>query len=196
MIPPRPWRPSSTRSAPTSAPASIRYLGCSNWTLARIRAANAYAAESGQAAFVANQPMWSAAVIDPATLPDRTLAVMDDDMRRLHVETGMACVPFSSQAGGLFTKLASPWWSLKFRLGSGPAGYPSAPNLRRHRALASIAAATSVPVSQIALAYLLSQPFVTIPIVGCRSVDQLADSMAAIDVRLSPSDLEAIDAAR
>lgn len=174
----------------------IRYLGCSNWTAARIRAANAYAAASGQAGFVANQPMWNAAVIDAGALPDQTLAVMDDEMRRFHAESGVACVPYSAQAGGLFTKMASPLWSLRYRLGQGPAGYPAGPNRRRYRALAAVAAARSLSMSQVVLAYLLSQPFVTVPVVGCRTVDQLLSTLAAADVRLDDADLSAIEAAR
>ncbi len=173
----------------------IRYLGCSNWTTGRIRAANAYAAKSGQAGFVVNQPMWNAAVIDPAALPDRTLAVMDEAMRAMHLESGMACAPFSAQAGGLFSRLASPLSALRLRFRR-ESGYPAAPNQRRYRALATIAAAKAVPVSQTVLAYLLSQPFVTVPVVGCRSVDQLLDSLAAATIRLSPGDLATIDAAR
>lgn len=174
----------------------IRHLGCSNWRADRIRAANDYAAASGQAGFVANQPMWNAAVIDASALPDRTLAVMDDEMRRLHAESGLACVPFSAQAGGLFSKLASPLWSLRFRLGRGPAGYPPPSNRRRFAALSTIAKTKSQTVSRVALAYLLSQPFVTVPVVGCRTVDQLLDTLGAIDVRLDATELAALEVAR
>ena len=51
----------------------VRHLGCSNWRTARVRAANAYAETSGQSGFIANQPMWNAAVIAPAQVPDQTL---------------------------------------------------------------------------------------------------------------------------
>lgn len=174
----------------------LRYLGCSNWTAARIREANAYAAATGQAGFVANSPMWNAAVIDAARVPDRTLAVMDDDMRQWHRDTGLACVPYSSQAGGLFTKMARPLGSLRARFGGTPAGYPPAANVRRFAALSRVAAARGASVSQVVLAYLLSQPFVTVPIVGCRTVDQLSSSMTAVTVTLDASDLQSIDAAR
>lgn len=173
----------------------IRYLGCSNWTADRIGAANTYAAASGQMGFVANQPMWNAAVVDPATLADRTVVVMDAGMRSLHAETGLACVPFSAQAGGLFSKLRSPLWSLAFRFGRGPAGYPPGPNRRRYAALARIAASKSLTMTQVVLGYLLSQPFVTVPVVGCRTLNQLRGTMSACDVRLTPAELAAIDAA-
>ena len=174
----------------------IRYLGCSNWSAARIREANDYAAASGQAGFVANQPLWNAGVIEAATQSDRTLTTMNDEMRRMHSETGLACVPYSAQAGGLFTKLQSPWYALRFRLGKGPTGYPSAPNRRRHAALLSVASARQLTITQVVLGYLLSQPFVTVPVVGCRTVDQLVSTMTASDIRLDAADLATIDAAR
>ncbi len=174
---------------------TIRYIACSNWKAHRIREANDYASASGQVGFVANQPMWNAAVIDPATLPDRTLAVMDADMWRMHADSGLACVPYSSQAGGLFTKMSSSLWSLRYRFGNGPAGYPFAPNQKRHREIAAIATAKSLTIAQVTLGYLLSQPFVTVPVVGCRSLDQLHSTMSAADVRLDTADLAAIDAA-
>jgi len=43
------------------------------------------------------------------------------------------------------------------------------------------------------LGYLLAQPFPTIPIVGSQSVDQLLDSLRALDVQLSPEQVEYLE---
>ena len=40
------------------------------------------------------------------TVEDPTLVAMDAETYRLHRETGMICVPFSSQAKGFFSKYA------------------------------------------------------------------------------------------
>lgn len=48
-----------------------------------------------------------------------------------------------------------------------------------------LAQETGLSISQIVVAYLTSQPFATIPIVGCRTVAQMEDSMRAGDVRLT-----------
>ena len=42
-----------------------------------------------------------------------------------------------------------------------------------------------VTVTQIVLGYLLSQPFATVPIIGCKSITHLRDSLTAADVRLT-----------
>ena len=49
-------------------------------------------------------------------------------------------------------------------------------------------------VAQVALAWLLHQPVVTSVIVGAKRIDQLADNIAAADVRLDADDLAALDA--
>ena len=173
----------------------VRHLGCSNWRTARVRAANAYAETSGQSGFIANQPMWNAAVIAPAQAPDQTLVVMDRAMRDWHTETGLACVPFSAQAGGLFSKLDTWTGALRLRVSGWPAGYPAAPNRARAKALSAIAMRRGAAIEAVVLAYLTSQPFVTVPIVGCRTVDQLESTLAGIDLRLDADELAAIDQA-
>jgi aryl-alcohol dehydrogenase-like predicted oxidoreductase len=39
-------------------------------------------------------------------------------------------------------------------------------------------------MSQVVLAYLWSHPFVTVPIVGCRTIEQLEDTVTAVGHRL------------
>lgn len=47
--------------------------------------------------------------------------------------------------------------------------------------------------AQMALAFVTSRPFVTATIIGCTSLEQLARDVASVNVRLTPSLLEAID---
>lgn len=53
-----------------------------------------------------------------------------------------------------------------------------------------IAAEHGVPVAQVALAWQLSLPGITAPIIGARTVDQLMDLVDAVEVALAPGDLE------
>jgi aryl-alcohol dehydrogenase-like predicted oxidoreductase len=48
-------------------------------------------------------------------------------------------------------------------------------------------------ISQIALAWLLSNPIVTSPIIGPRDMDQLADNLGAAGLRLTDSEKERLD---
>ena len=56
-----------------------------------------------------------------------------------------------------------------------------------------LAAAKGVTPSAIVLAYLWSQPFPIVPIIGCRTIAQLADCVAARSVRLTTAELEVFD---
>jgi len=53
---------------------------------------------------------------------------------------------------------------------------------------------TGDSVAQIALAWLLTRPYVTSVIIGARSREQLEDNLAATDVRLTAEPAAALDA--
>ena len=62
-------------------------------------------------------------------------------------------------------------------------------------ALREIAGEKGCTVAQAAIAWLLHQPAVTSVIVGAKRPDQLADNLRAVEVELSPADLQRLDAA-
>ncbi len=161
----------------------IRYFGCSNWSVARIRAAQDYARQHGLHGFVADQMLWNLAVIDANAIQDKTIVLMDDELKRFHLESGMAAVPFSSQANGLFQKMAQGTDHQMRPAQQAMYGLPE--NRARGQRALELAAALSTNVTGIVLGYLQAQPFVTVPIVGCRSPEQLDDSLAAGDMRLT-----------
>ncbi|HRJ43637.1 MAG: aldo/keto reductase [Caldilineaceae bacterium] len=159
----------------------IRYFGCSNWRVDRIAEAQTYAGAKGITGFVANQMRWSLAAMDPKTESDPTTVAMDGESYAYHRQSGLAAIPYSSQAGGYFQKMAE-------RREVRPAqqkSYGSPGNARRLARVQQLAQETGLSVSQIVLAYLTSQLFPTIPIVGCRTVAQVEESMQAGDVQLT-----------
>ncbi len=168
----------------------ILHFGCSNWSLARIEAAQDYARRRGLPGFVANQPMWSLAKREHRDLADPTMTVMDEAMRAYHRETGLAAIPFSSQAGGWFQKRARAGNS---RDAQPENGYDSPANEARLSRVRQLAAETGLSITQIALGYLTGQPFATIPIVGCKNPAQLRDSLTAGDIRLSADQIRFLE---
>jgi aryl-alcohol dehydrogenase-like predicted oxidoreductase len=169
----------------------LRYVGCSNWRAPRIRAAQQHAATLGWCGFVADQMLWNMAVVDISVVGDPTIAAMDADLYSLHCETGLAAVPWSSQANGLFDKMSRGAMDSLRPLHKKM--YASPENERRFSHAAQIAAETGLSINQIALGYLISQPFVTIPVVGPRSPAQLADTLRAGDVTLSAEQVRLIE---
>jgi aryl-alcohol dehydrogenase-like predicted oxidoreductase len=162
----------------------IRYFGCSNWTALRIAAAQEYAAQHGLQGFSGDQMLWSLAAADAQDHPDKTIVIMDGDLWRYHVETGLAAIPYSSQANGFFQKLAE---GARDRIRPNQQTlYGSSGNQGRFERLMALSGQLSMSVTQLVLGYLMSQPFVTVPIIGCRTVEQLLDSLSAGDVVLTP----------
>jgi len=57
-----------------------------------------------------------------------------------------------------------------------------------------IAKARGIPRAQIALAWLLHKPSITAPIIGATKLHHLDDAVAAMDVKLSDTEIEALEA--
>jgi len=68
-------------------------------------------------------------------------------------------------------------------------------NLALVEALRDIAQAKDVTVAQIAIAWALSRGNDIVPLIGARRRDRLSEALGALEVRLSDSDLAAIEAA-
>ena len=166
----------------------IRYFGCSNWKTWRIREAQAYAADHGLPGFTGNQMMWSLAAADPNRLADKTLALMEPAMWSYHLESGLAAVPYTSQAGGYFTKLAENRVNNPSggRVSNPANPYDTHQNRARLERIRQISAQTGLSITQIVLGYLRAQPFTTVPIVGPKTLAQLQDCLTAAEVQLSP----------
>jgi aryl-alcohol dehydrogenase-like predicted oxidoreductase len=171
----------------------IRSFGCSNWRVERIAAANAYAAAQGLPGFVADQMLWNAAALDSAALPDQTMVAMEPALYAYHRQTGLAAIPYSSQAHGLLHKLAAGN-AAAIRTNHSKI-YSLAANRRRAAAAQALAQELGVSLTAIVLGYLQSQPFVTIPIIGARTLPHLHDSLAGDGVRLDEAQRAMIDKA-
>lgn len=179
----------------------VRWIGCSNWRASRVAEARDAARKAGVPGFCAVQDRWSLAALNPGASPDPTLVAMDDDLYALHLETGLAAIPYSAQAGGYFAKRARD-------PATDPAADPAAMprhlqaahdnplNDRRLHRLLEMARTLDTTVSRLSLAFLLAQPFPTIPIVGPRTPAQLADLDAALDLVLSDGDRDRLAAGR
>lgn len=156
-----------------------RFIGVSNWTAVRIREANTYAAAHGMTGFCANQPQFSLARQEVMT--DPTLYQMDREMYEFHVETGMPCVPFSSQAKGFFIKLhdgAEISDGAKRR-------FDSPGNRAIYARLLALSEETGYSVGALSLAYLTCNRFDIFPIVGVSRLSQIESLREAGDARIS-----------
>ena len=164
----------------------VKNVGASNWTPARIRQANAYAQAQGMVGFMGNQPQWSLA--RQVVNPDPTLHIMDGETYRMHLDTGMLCMPFSAQAKGYIAKLVS----------GGEDALPAKAKARFHfpenvaivDRLKGMCDELHCSAAALSLAYLTNQPFATVPIISASRPEQLTDSLTAGDIELTAQQCE------
>jgi aryl-alcohol dehydrogenase-like predicted oxidoreductase len=169
----------------------IRAFGGSNWGIPRLEEARLYAEQHHLSAFCAVQNMWNLAVIDAAAVGDATLILVDGAQRQYHQKTGLAAVPYSSQANGLFNKMMQKIHANPGSLLQGM--YRSPANLRRLEKAQALMVETGLTITQVVLGYLLSMPFPVFPIIGSHTLDQLADSLSAGDIQISPEQIKFLE---
>lgn len=165
----------------------IRWFGASNWSPSRIAEANAYAASIGSEGFVAAQPFWGLAYPNAeAAMQQGYGYYYEDGFQALHA-AGLPMIPYAAQSRGYFTKAARD--GVDGLPDSLKAMYAHPANEGRLKAAQSLAAKHGVNINAVALSYLLSQPYQTIPIFGGSSPVQIEDSVAATKLTLSAEEL-------
>jgi aryl-alcohol dehydrogenase-like predicted oxidoreductase len=109
---------------------------------------------------------------------------------------GIGVIPWSPLARG---RLARPWKSESTRrletdkFGSGMYGQTEESDKQVVDKLEEIAKGRGVPMAQVALAWLLAKPGVTSPIVGASKPHHLGDAVGALDVKLTPEEIAALE---
>jgi predicted dehydrogenase/aryl-alcohol dehydrogenase-like predicted oxidoreductase len=162
----------------------LRAFGGSNWSLERIAAGNEYAKAKGLVGFAAVSNNFSLArMVRPVW--DGCIAASDGESRAWLTRTQLPLMPWSSQARGFFVvgdpsylkdeSLATCWYSDD--------------NFQRLARAKELAAIRGVDPINIALAYVLCQPFPTFPLIGPRSLAETAIAFRGLEVELTPDEL-------
>jgi len=109
---------------------------------------------------------------------------------------GIGLLPWSPLAGGLLAGAAAKEGRRgddSAMLGHSARQQRIADNLTRLQAYEDLAAELGLPPTDLALAWLLSRPGVTAPVLGPRTLEQLTGSLPALDVTLEPQTLARLD---
>lgn len=169
----------------------IRAFGASNWTHDRIQAANAYAAERSLTPFAASSPHFSLAVPTEAVWED-TVSLCGEwgaVERRWYATSGMPVLAWSTMASGFFGGAVDPRVATREAAVPEVRPYVASANMRRLARARQIASHYDVPPGDVALAYVLRQPFTTFALVGCQTAALFADDLHAFDVPLTAQDI-------
>ena len=162
----------------------VRYLGCSNYPAWRLTEALWTSKQHHLARYDSLQPHYN--------LVHR--AEFERGLAEVCRQYGVGVIPYSPLAGGFLTG--------KYRKGQVPdsaraKGVSRYFNDRNWELLEKMETVgkdkRDYSISQIALAWLLSDPLITSPIIGPRTLEQLKDNLASVGLRLSAQEIDLLN---
>ncbi|HEY5893094.1 MAG TPA: aldo/keto reductase [Chthoniobacterales bacterium] len=167
----------------------VRLYGGSNWSLQRLREANKYARKTGREPFrVVSNNLSLARMIDPVWRG--CISAKGDEWREWFQETGAALFSWSSQARGYFApnrETGSVTDAEILRC------WDSEDNQERRRRAIELAGKKGVSPLNVALAFVLNQPFSAFALVGPRTIEETRTILPGIKLSLTPDELAWLD---
>ena len=164
----------------------VRYIGASNYPAWRLMGALWAADKECLVSYASLQPHYN--------LVHRV--EFERELEAVCQTYGLGVIPYSPLAAGFLTG--------KYRQGqeqpeSARIGrvlnYFNERNWALLDKMEAIAQAHNASISQVALAWLLARPVITSPIIGPRNLEQLEDNLGAVEVKLSPEEVQTLDQA-
>ncbi|WP_031481156.1 aldo/keto reductase [Streptomyces bicolor] len=172
------------------AEGTVGLLGVSNHAIWRVERARALAAAAGLAGYEVLQYAHSHLrprfdVPDGGLFPDGSLGHAGPELLSyLRAESGLTLVAYSPLLKGAYTH--------PDRL---PADFDHPGTPARLNVLREVAKETGATLNQVVLAWQIGAELPIVPLVGASSVAQLEESLAAVDLELTPEQRARLDAA-
>lgn len=167
-----------------------RYIGVSNFLAYRLAKALGRAALLRLTSVVCVQPRYSLLFRE-----------IERELLPLVAEEGLGVIPYNPLAGGLLTGKhragSAPTPGTRFTLGSAAERYQD--RYWNDRAFASVeqlnqvADEAGVPLTTLAVAWVMANPLITAPLLGASKPEQLDASIAAASYRLDPALKQRLD---
>jgi aryl-alcohol dehydrogenase (NADP+) len=160
------------------ASGKVRYLGCSNFLAYQLARALGRSDALGLRRFVSVQPRYNLIFRE-----------FERELFPLALEEGIGVIPYNPIAGGMLSGKhradAPPDANTRFGFGTSARMYGERYWHDRHLEsvgeLEAVAREVGVPLITLAVAWVLSNPAVSAPIIGASRPDQLAPSLAGAD---------------
>jgi 1-deoxyxylulose-5-phosphate synthase len=159
----------------------VRYLGASSmyaWQFAKLQ----HTADlHGWTRFVAMQDQYNLIKREE-----------EREMLPMCLDMGVGCIPYSPQGKGRLTR---PWGAQTQRSDQDAVAKSFDLDVDRPvvDAVQQVAEERGVPMAQVALAWVLSKPVVSAPIVGATKAHHLADAVAALDLALTEDEIRRME---
>lgn len=163
----------------------VRYVGVSNWAAWKIAKALGLSEAKGYARFETLQAYYTIAGRD-----------LERDLVPMLTSEQLGLMVWSPLAGGLLSGKFGPGSNNPENARRTSFDFPPV-NLDRAWAcvevMREVAQAHGASVARVALAWLLAKPHVMSVIIGAKTVEQLDDNLAAVDLQLTAEDMQRLD---
>ncbi len=163
----------------------IRIFGASNWTMDRLVQAMDYASQTGKQSFQVVSNNFSLARMVEPIWPGCESA-SEPAFKNWISQEKLSLMAWSSQARGFFTDRGDP---SNPNLNEDLQGWVADDNFERRRRAIELANNLNVEPVQIALAYVLDQPFAPYALIGPRTLNEAHSSFGALSITLSPNQI-------
>ena len=161
-----------------------------------IGASAMYAWQFAKALFTADLHGWTRFV---SMQPHYNLIYREEEreMLKLCEDQKIAVIPYAPVAKGLLTRKPSKERNETLRAQTDAVGKRmySDEDLKIAQRVNDVAEARGLPMAQIALAWILSKPVVTAPIIGATKTHHPDDAVAALSVQLTPDEIHHLEEA-
>ena len=162
----------------------VRYIGCSNYPAWRLMEALWTSDKYGLARYSSIQPHYN--------LVHR--AEFERELAEVCQAYGIGVIPYSPLAGGFLTgKYSQSRATDSVRAETVRNRYFNEFGWKVLDTVGAVADTLGATPLAVSLAWLLAQPAMTAPIIGANTVGQLQGSLAALDLRLSPEQVETLN---
>ncbi len=166
----------------------ILAIGTSNWRTERIIEANKYARDNGLTEFTFNSPNLSLA--KPIKQRWENCYSADDEMIKWHRENNIPLLSWSSQASGFLSGAFSPEDKSNEEMVE---SFYCKENWQRLDLTKQFATKYNISPITLSLAWVLNQDFPTAAIIGPESIEELEDSLNALNVQLTDKECKILN---
>jgi aryl-alcohol dehydrogenase-like predicted oxidoreductase len=168
----------------------VRYIGASSGYAWRMAQALSVSEQRGWARFVSMQNHYNLIYREE-----------EREMIPLCVDQGVGVIPWSPLARGLLARPRPPLGTVTSDATARSQSDRYSPQLYGYPgdwdvvgAVEQVAAKRGVSMAEVALAWLLQRPAVTAPIIGATKLEHLETAIKAMDLRLEPDEIAALEA--
>ena len=166
-------------------------IGVSNWSAARLKAANSYALQHGLHPFKVVQTWWSISSYTETMWGDPTTTWMDDEMYQYCIKNQILAMGYTSQAKGFFQKAISVGLNnidemLKYRASNSA-------NLIKLQHMDEYCRKNHLDPTAVVSGYITSNPLSGIALISTSNPDHLSEIMRCADYNLPISEIEWYD---